>query len=138
MRPTLDERLRARLVERESCLIWTGPLHADGSGLMWNRGRKLGVHRVVWELANGPIPDGTVIRQRCGRRDCAALGHLVAITKADLAREVLVAANIAKTHCVHGHRLAGRNVYRSHGRRRCRVCNRDEARRRYWARKAVA
>lgn len=141
MRPTLEERLRARLVETaDGCLLWTGPLCADGSGVVCNGGRKVFVHRVAWELANGPIPAGTVVRQSCGRRSCAAVEHLYSMSKADLARTVLpnVAANIAKTHCVHGHRLAGENVNQSHGRRCCRVCDREQARRRYWARKAAA
>lgn len=35
------------------------------------------VHRVAWELANGPIPDGMVIMHRCDNPPCVELSHLV-------------------------------------------------------------
>jgi hypothetical protein len=31
---------------------------------------------VAWELANGPIPEGLLVRQRCGNRLCCNPSHL--------------------------------------------------------------
>lgn len=44
------------------------------------------VHRLVWEEANGPIPDGHVIVFRDGNRTNVDLGNLECIHRADLAR----------------------------------------------------
>lgn len=144
MRPTLEERLDARLIETEDgCKLWSGPLRADGYGLIYDprRGRRIGVHQLAWEVAHRRrLPRGKLVRQRCGNRTCAAPEHLHLTGKRDLARSVLprLRRNIETTHCPAGHRLAGKNVYRWRGQRHCRACHRDRERRRYHARKRAA
>jgi hypothetical protein len=144
LRATLELLLHARLVEAEDgCLVWTGPKRKDGYGLMFDRRRHrlVGVHQLAWELAHRRrLPAGKLVRQRCGRRDCARLEHLYLSSKRVLARTVLptVAGNLAKTRCPRGHRLAGKNVYRWRGERHCRTCHRERERRRYHAQKARA
>lgn len=53
-----------------SCLVWlTGRNAGKAVGTLSNRGywiaqidgKKIAVHRVIWELLNGPIPEGKVI-----------------------------------------------------------------------------
>lgn len=39
-------------------------------------GRAYMHHRLVWEAANGPIPDGYEIHHRCGNRACQNINHL--------------------------------------------------------------
>lgn len=147
-RRTLDE-IRAEMRDRVSpcpdprcgCLLWTGPLDKEGYGRISagpaysavSRSYKStwrAVHRVAWELENGPIPDGLTIdhvRSRgCQHKHCMNLMHLEPVT---VRTNVLrgggpAAVNAAKTHCLHGHPFDQANTYvRPNGWRFCRVCN---------------
>jgi hypothetical protein len=68
---TLPERVRTRVrVDANDCWLWQGAHASDGYGLISNRpGQRplnLGVHRVMYEDAHGPIPDGTVVAHLSG------------------------------------------------------------------------
>lgn len=39
-------------------------------------GKKLYVHRIAWELANGPIPEGKIVDHACANRACVNVAHL--------------------------------------------------------------
>lgn len=76
------------------CWLWTGATDKDGYGITrWN-GNNRGVHRVVWELAYGPIPktdaDGNrlEIDHQCRVRRCVKLDHLELITKSENVRRM--------------------------------------------------
>lgn len=81
------DRLRDRCVRTEAgCLIWTGSTHA-GYGVVVRRNRRLRLHRVVVELADGrPIPPGMIVRHVCpsgAQRACLERSHLAIGTPAD-------------------------------------------------------
>lgn len=61
----------------ESCWVWTGSKYRMVYGILIvpGQGRKY-AHRVSWELVNGPIPDGRVIRHRCSNQTCVNPEHL--------------------------------------------------------------
>jgi hypothetical protein len=73
------------------CRLWQGAIDGDGYGQMadWKRGRghKKYAHRWVWEMANGPIPPGLVVRHKCDNRVCFRLSHLELGTVADNNRD---------------------------------------------------
>lgn len=58
------------------CLLWLGTLDHDGYGVIQEGRRQYRVHRLVWERANGPIPQGVRVLHRCDVRRCYHLGHL--------------------------------------------------------------
>lgn len=63
------------------CLLWMGDRNEQGYGRICSRGSKkiLVAHRVVWELTNGPIPDGMEVCHNCPEGDnpaCVNLAHL--------------------------------------------------------------
>lgn len=65
------------------CWLWTrGLTSPSGYGRFkyWSEteGRWLtrGVHRISWELANGPIPDALLVRHRCDNPPCVRPDHL--------------------------------------------------------------
>lgn len=64
------------------CVIWAGA-RTNGYGVVNVGGRIKRVHRLVWEEANGPIPDGLVIMHTCDTPACVRLEHLRLGTKAD-------------------------------------------------------
>ncbi len=99
------------------------------------------VHRVMWELLEGPIPAGLTLDHLCHNADpqcaggkscvhrrCANLAHLEVVTTGEnsLRGRALAAVNAAKTHCDSGHPYDEANTYyRPHGGRSCRACRRE-------------
>lgn len=59
------------------CWEWTGALGGrDGRGYITIDRKKKLAHRVVYELFNGPIKDGLVIRHTCDNPACCNPFHL--------------------------------------------------------------
>ena len=59
------------------CWEWTGALGGrDGRGYMTLNGRKQLAHRIVYQIFNGPIADGLVIRHKCDNPVCCNPFHL--------------------------------------------------------------
>lgn len=63
----------------QGCWLWTGASYR-GYGRVSIKGVKLLVHRAAYELAFGPVPDGTVIHHKCGNSLCFRPGHLQSIS----------------------------------------------------------
>jgi len=111
------------------CVRWLGPCKDSGYGF-W-RGRV--IHRVVWENTNGPVPEGLVLDhvydRGCRHRDCINLSHLEPVPQPENARRMPhIRAQVAQTHCKHGHPLSGDNLnLRKDGKRGCRTCSREAA-----------
>lgn len=126
----IAERLWSRVAppNERGCLLWTGSQNGTGYGYIWWNGRNRLTHRVAWELANGPVPDGLELDHLCRMRACINVGHLEPVTHSEnIRRAPLLGANHLKTHCPKGHAYTEENTYRYQGRtneRRCKVCKR--------------
>jgi len=135
----IRERLTARLAHCPDadceCLLWSGTINRKGYGTISIANVHRLVHRVMWQLEVGPIPDGLCIdhvrAHGCRHRNCANVAHLEPVTNREnlLRGDTITAACAAATHCPKGHPYDEANTYRKpRGDRNCRTCHRERMR----------
>lgn len=109
-RTRLTKLIATRTRQEGDCLIWTGPRGNQGYGVVRTTddgiARSTSAHRAAWILEKGPIPAGLVIDHLCRNRGCVRVAHLELVSQ----RENILRGDSAKTHCKHGHPLAGDNL----------------------------
>jgi hypothetical protein len=62
------------------CWLWLGSDSGNGYGKVSVSGHDEMVHRLVWELIVGLIPEGLQLDHRCRVRRCCYPGHLEPVT----------------------------------------------------------
>jgi hypothetical protein len=109
--------------------VWTGACNSKGYACVSIDGASRLAHRVVWEAANGPIPDGLTIDHLCRVRNCVNAAHLELVSGAENnRRRGLAAALVIGGECAWGHRITQDNLYRHpRGHMECRECRRARA-----------
>lgn len=113
----------------DDCWEWLGsrsPVtrRTGGYGKISVGGKMAYVHRVVYELTHGRIPDGLTIDHLCRNRACANPAHLEAVaSRTNILRgDGACARHARKTHCSRGHEYTPENTYLWRGQRQCRIC----------------
>lgn len=118
---TTAEKMEAATNKAGACWLWTGPVQTTGYGsVIDNKVRKY-AHRVAYELANGPIPEGMRIDHICHTPLCVRPAHLRAVTIKQNAENFtgLSAHNNSGYRGVHWHAQSGKwNVQATHNGRR--------------------
>ncbi len=83
------ERFRAQTSEPDDngCMLWEGTCD-KGYGIAWRNGERY-AHRHSWQIANGRIPFGKIVRHKCDVKNCVNPEHLLVGTHADNAKDAL-------------------------------------------------
>ena len=119
------QRFWEKVDKSESCWLWTGGLVKGGYGQYNLEGRCRQAHRLAYELAVGPIPDGLVIDHLCKNPRCVNPEHLEPVTRGENVLRGVgpTAENARKSECKRGHPLTPENLAPSkQGWRVCRAC----------------
>jgi len=102
------------------CWLWIGSWNKDGYAAHYVREsdgnvRNRPMHRVSYELFNGPIPQGLVIDHKCRVRCCINPAHLEPVTnrvnvlRGDCGKTHAERA-AKRTHCERGHEWIAENI----------------------------
>ena len=67
----------------DECWEWTGAKWRSGYGIVRINGRRHRVHRVAYEFAVGPIPDGLNVCHTCDNPPCCNPAHLFLASHAE-------------------------------------------------------
>jgi len=77
LRTPIEKRLAAKSHrDPGGCLLWDGPTTVYGYGVISYEKRLQPVHRVAWQITNGPIPNGLHVCHTCDVRNCIEPSHL--------------------------------------------------------------
>ena len=112
------------------CWVWTGTRQVFGYGISL---RYRLAHRVSWEIANGPIPDGLWVLHRCDNPPCVNPAHLFLGTQTENMRDMTAKGrhpHSRRTTCKNGHPFDRLHMHRGRLTRVCSVCAKASQQRR--------
>jgi len=72
----LQERFWKKVDKTDTCWLWTKGKNPKGYGSFWYVDRDRGAHRVAYEWAHGPIPEGMLLDHKCHVRHCVRPSHM--------------------------------------------------------------
>lgn len=83
----IEERFWQNVGVSADCWEWQGTKDSKGYGLITDRRKNIGAHRLSWQLCYGPIPDGLYVCHSCDNPSCVRPEHLFLGTNQDNQRD---------------------------------------------------
>jgi hypothetical protein len=135
-RPTTIEGLRQKFISLvepvgSECLEWIGSAHHSGYGCISYRKKFHSAHRLAWQFAHGPIPQGLLVCHTCDNRRCVNIKHLFLGTYQDNVNDMIAKGRQFSgerkrlSFCRAGHPFDAENTYiPPRGGQGCRECSR--------------
>src|SRR3990167_5642169 len=97
---TLDEIFAKCEPEPTSgCWLWVGAWIHGYAGIWPATGGIIRVHRLIWFLTHGPIPDGLFVMHKCDVRCCVNPTHLVLGTNLDNLEDASMKGRLLRWEC---------------------------------------
>lgn len=125
--PFVDDPDLRRLIDRrnpEGHWLWLGDIDRDGYGVVYRDGYNWRAHRWLWALVHGltDLP----LDHLCRTRNCVNPEHLEPVTTAENNARIPTWGGNAE-QCSNGHPFTPENTLtRAQGKRRCRICHREQ------------
>lgn len=104
----IEERFWQKVEKTEGCWLWTAYAYR-GYGRFVIGGKVRQAHRVAYECATGPIPDGYQIDHLCRNPSCVNPSHLEAVPRLVNVQRGL--KGVLHTVCSKGHLLEEGGMY---------------------------
>jgi hypothetical protein len=114
----LERALSRVVVTSTNCLEFRGGLDAYGYGRISHEGQHRKLHRAMYEVFVGPIPEGCELDHLCLNRACCNPAHLEVVTVSNHRRK----HQPRREFCKHGHRFDANPTVHSNGTQRCKQC----------------
>lgn len=108
------------------CLEWQGSFNTNGYPQIGYHGKRYIGGRLVWKLMRDD-PGKLFVCHKCDNKKCLDTEHLFLGDAFDNMRDKIKKGrdhNLKKKVCKRGHSLENAYVFKSTGRRQCRVCAR--------------
>ena len=127
----IDRWMRRNVVAHGTCWLWTGAKTRNGYGQVAIHGKAWMVHRAFYTYFIADVPPGLDLDHLCRNRACVNPWHLEPVTRSvNLRRGDTRRTHFSsRTHCPQGHPYDDENTAHRQGRRVCRTCDRERARR---------
>lgn len=95
----------------EPCWLWDDCQNEYGYGVFYHKMKPLLLHRLVYTIFKGAIPDGLVVDHLCRTRNCCNFSHLEAVTHLENVRRGKSMRGPDIRFCKVGHPILGDNIH---------------------------
>ena len=99
------DKMNEQVEMTAGCWRWLGG-HSNGRPMFfevapYNEGKRKGtyVYRLMWEQANGPVPDNLTLDHLCSNIWCIRPSHLEAVSRGENTRRANASREIGRASC---------------------------------------